>query len=257
MSRIEKTFADLKAGNRKALIGYLTAGNPDLPTSLRHVEEALANGVDILELGVPFSDPTADGPVIQQAGQRALAAGTTLDGILAMVSKIRRKSQAPIILFGYVNPFLAYGFEKLAADAAAAGADGLLVVDMPYEESSELRTILDRNGLCWIPLIAPTTSIDRAAMILREANRGFVYYIMVKGVTGARAAVAGDAAEHLAGLRRCTKLPIAAGFGVGNGAQARAVSRLADAVVVGSALVQAAQEGRLVELVRELRSALC
>jgi len=156
-SRLAATFETLKHEGRKALVGYLTAGDPTPAVSLRNIRAALAAGIDILELGVPFSDPTADGPVIQAASQRALARGMTLGKTLAMVRTIRATHHQPIILFGYANPFYRYGFQRLAADAAAAGADGILVVDIPFEESSELRDHLRRRGLCLVPLIAPTT----------------------------------------------------------------------------------------------------
>jgi tryptophan synthase alpha chain len=256
MDRIADTFARAKTERRKTLVGFLTAGDPDEAASLDHIRNALRNGVDLLELGVPFSDPTADGPTIQAAGQRALAAGMTLKKALDLTAVVRREfPDRPIVLFGYANPFLAYGYDALARDAAAAGADALLAVDIPFEESAEIRRSLDTHRLALIPLVAPTTSLDRARALLRDA-RGFVYYIMVRGVTGARASLAPDAAGQLAALRQCTRLPIAAGFGISNGAQARECARYADGVVVGSALVAAAQAGRLVELSRELSAAL-
>jgi tryptophan synthase alpha chain len=255
MNRIDDTFGDLKHHGRKALIGYLTAGDPDLAQSEANAREALREGLDILELGVPFSDPTADGPTIQAASQRALASGVTLKQILEAVARLRKDFNQPIVLFGYANPFFSYGYEKFCVDAKAAGADGLLIVDLPFEEWEEIRPYTDRNDLCLIPLIAPTTFPDRAREILRNAS-GFVYYIMVKGVTGVREKLADDVAERIADLRRCTDLPIAAGFGVSTGPQAREAASLADAVVVGSALVEAARTGRLSSVVRELSAAL-
>ena len=255
MSRIEQTFSQLKQQNRKALVGFLVAGDPDLERSEKRCREAIEGGVDILELGVPFSDPTADGPVIQLAAQRSLAAGTTIAKVLEMTARLRRDFKTPIVLFGYVNPFFSYGYEKLAGDAAKAGVDAFLVVDLPFEESSEFRVHLDRVGLDFIALTAPTTPEERMATILKDA-RGFVYYIMVKGVTGARSEIATDVADHLARLHKHTRLPVAAGFGVSNGAQARDAAKYAEGVVVGSALVKAASEGRLSELVKEIREAL-
>ena len=255
MNRITTTFEGLKKAGKKGLVGYLTAGDPDPARSLKDIRDAIANGVDILELGVPFSDPTADGPIIQEASRRALAAGMTVKKALKMVEEIRRESQVPVVLFGYANPFFRYGYEKVCADAAKAGADGMLIVDMPFEESAELRTFMDKHGLFFIPLVAPTTHRERASMILKNA-RGFVYYIMVTGVTGIRDTVADDVAANLKELRKSTDLPVAVGFGVSRGAQAKAAAAPADAVVVGSALVKAARDGRLVELVRELRGAL-
>jgi tryptophan synthase alpha chain len=255
MTRIADTFARLKAEGRKGLVGYLTVGDPDMEASERDVRTAIENGVDILELGVPFSDPTADGPIIQAASLRALKAGTTVCRALELVRRLRADYTLPIVLFGYCNPFYRYGFDRLATDAAAVGADAFLVVDLPHEEADELRGPLGLHGLDFIPLIAPTTGPARAAAILRDAG-GFVYYIMVTGVTGTREGDAADIARHVAALRGVTALPIAVGFGVSRGAQAREVAAAADAVVVGSALVRAARESRLAEQVRELREGL-
>lgn len=254
-NRITQTFQTLRDQGRKALIGYLTVGDPDLKTSERNIRAALANGLDILELGVPFSDPTADGPAIQAAGRRALASGVNLKQILALAARMRRAFQTPMILFSYANPLFRYGYEKLCRDAAQAGIDGLLVVDLPFEESAELLAPMKRHGLLFIQLIAPTTSPERARRLLAEAD-GFVYYILVKGVTGARKQSALNTKRNIDRLRTCTDLPIAAGFGISDGAQARAAVRHADAVVVGSALVEAARKGRLTRLVRELAAAV-
>ena len=215
----------------------------------------MESGLDVLELGVPFSDPTADGPTIQAASHQALSAGMTVAGVLDIVRRLREWSEIPVVLFGYANPFFHYGYDRLCADAAGAGADGLLVVDLPFEEAGEIRGGADAAGLCCIPLVAPTTPAERAAAVLDGAT-GFVYYIMVTGVTGARDTVAADIAEHVTALRSCTNLPIAVGFGISGGEQARAAGKAADAVVVGSALVRAAAEGTLGALVAELRGAL-
>ncbi len=255
VNRITQTFQTLRRQGRKALIGYLTAGDPDLPTSERNIRLALANGVDLLEIGVPFSDPTADGPAIQAAGQRALKAGTNLKKILGLAARLRRSFKAPLILFSYANPLFRYGYDKLCRDAKRAGLDGLLVVDLPYEESTELRGLMQRHGLLFIQLIAPTTSPARVRRLLAQAD-GFVYYILVKGVTGVRKRLTPSIKQNIDRLRTCTDLPIAAGFGISDGAQARAAARHADAVVVGSALVEAASKGRLAKLVRELAAAI-
>ena len=255
MNRIETTFRALKKDDRKGLVGYLTAGDPDMGISEKNIRCALKNGLDVLELGVPFSDPTADGPTIQAAAQRALASGATVEKILGMVKRLRKDFNQPIVLFGYANPFFHYGYERLCADARAAGVDGLLVVDLPFEESGTLRPFADRNGLCLIPLVAPTTPKARARRILKGA-KGFVYYVMVRGVTGTRNVLAEDLSERIAELRECTDLPLAVGFGVSSGRQARQAGLQADAVVAGSALVRAAREGSLKELLKELRMAL-
>lgn len=255
MDRFEKTFNRLKKEGRKGLVAYLTAGDPDFDASEADIRSAINYGIDILELGVPFSDPTADGPTIQEAAQRALAAGMTLDKTLELTRRIRRDTDIPIVLFGYLNPFFRYGYEKLCNDAKAAGADGFLVVDLTFEESGELYPHLVAHGLDLIPLIAPTTPESRAQQILSRAG-GFVYYIMVTGVTGARDHLAADINEHITTLRKITSLPIAVGFGISSGEQARQAAENADAVVVGSALIRAARAGQLAPFVQSIRHAL-
>jgi len=255
MNRIDSKFSELRSAGGKALVGYLTAGDPDMARSEQDIRDALENGVDVLELGMPFSDPTADGPTIQAAAQRALAAGATLSKVLDLVGRIRADFDTPIVLFGYANPLFHYGYDKLCADAAAVGVDGLLVVDLPHEETEEIRSAMDANGLHFIPLVAPTTPKPRMRAILEDAH-GFVYYILVTGVTGARAELATGVAEHVALIRDCTDLPVAVGFGISSGQQAREAAAAADGVVVGSALVQAARADRLPEFVRELRQGL-
>ncbi|MFU8779473.1 MAG: tryptophan synthase subunit alpha [Kiritimatiellia bacterium] len=255
MNRIDSKMKALRAAGRKGFVAFLTAGDPDRAQSEADIRAALDNGVDILELGVPFSDPTADGPVIQAASLRALEHGMNLEHVLDLVRRLRADYDQPIVLFGYVNLFFRYGYERLAKHAAEAGVDGVLVVDLPYEECGEMAGYLQQYGLHRIPLAAPTTGLDRLRMILSDAG-GFVYYIMVTGVTGARQSVRGDLAERLVALRSVTELPVAVGFGVSNGEQAAAVAASADAVVVGSALIAAARAGRLAELVREIRAGI-
>jgi tryptophan synthase alpha chain len=237
MGRIEERFKALKKEGRKAFVVYLTAGDPDLKATANLIPALEAAGVDIVEIGVPFSDPTADGPIIQAASQRALKQGATLEKILAMIASLRRTSGIPIVLFGYFNPILSYGTEKFAADAAASGVDGILVVDLPPEESDELRQYTDTSGVAFITLIAPTTDPKRARKILRGAA-GFVYFISVTGVTGTAAPRTEDIRRDLARIKQMTTLPIAVGFGISTPAQAAAIAPLADGVVVGSALVR-------------------
>jgi len=237
MGRIEERFTALKKEGRKAFVAYLTAGDPDLETTAQLIPALEAAGVDIIEVGVPFSDPTADGPVIQAASQRALKRGATLKKILAMISELRRTSSIPIVLFGYYNPILSYGPERFAADAAASGVDGLLVVDLPPEEADELRQYSDPAGLAFITLIAPTTDPKRARKILRRAT-GFVYYISVTGVTGTAVPRPDDVRRDVKRLKEMTELPVAVGFGISTPAQAATIAPLADGVVVGSALVR-------------------
>jgi tryptophan synthase alpha chain len=186
MGRIEKKFASLRAKNEKALIVYLTAGDPSLSITKKLIFGLEKAGVDILEIGVPFSDPTADGPVIQAASQRALKAGTTLQGVLDLVAKVRKVSEIPIVLFGYFNPIFAFGVKKFAQAAHTAGVDGVLVVDLPYEEAKELRNYTDPFGIDFISLIAPTTGKERLTKIAAEAM-GFLYYISITGITGTAA----------------------------------------------------------------------
>ncbi len=255
MNRIDTTFATLKTQGRKGLVAFLTAGDPDPGQSEQDIREALDGGVDILELGIPFSDPTADGGTIQEASQRALKSGMTLQGVLDLVRRVRADYDTPVVLFGYANLFFRYGYERIGADAAAAGADGLLVVDLPFEESAEIRGHLDRHGLYLIPLTAPTTGPERLQRILLSAQ-GFVYYIMVTGVTGARTDLAANLHERLAQVRAATELPVAVGFGISSGRQAVQAAQGADAVVAGSALITAAREGRLGALVRDIRQSL-
>ena len=253
IDRITETFNGLKISGRTAIVGFLMAGDPETPED--EIRGVSKDGLDILELGVPFSDPIADGPVIQAAGQRALAAGTTAAGVLDLVGRLRTDCSLPIILFGYMNPFLACGFEKFCREAARAGADGLLIVDLPFEEAADYREIMKRHSLPLIPLVAPTTPPERAREILENAE-GFVYYIMVKGVTGARERVAADLEIRVSNLRKLTPLPIVAGFGIGNMDQARQIARCVDGVVIGSALIEAARDRRLGSFVREIRRAL-
>ncbi len=255
MNRIDECFGRLRAEGRKGFVAFLTAGDPDLVQSEADIRAALDHGVDLLEIGVPFSDPTADGPVIQAASLRALSSGVHLPQVLDLVRRVRRDYDQPIVLFGYANLFFRYGYERLSRDAAAAGVDGLLVVDLPYEERGELDPFLAEAGLYRIPLAAPTTDPTRLRMILSDAG-GFVYYIMVTGVTGARQSIRTDLAEKVAGVRACSALPVAVGFGVSSGEQAASVAAAADAVVVGSALITAAREGRLADFVDEIRAGI-
>jgi len=255
MNRINAKFEELKKQGKKALVGYLTAGDPNLSTSEKNMREALLNGVDILEIGVPFSDPTADGPTIQAAGQRALKTGTNLTSILKIAANLRRSFDKPLILFSYANPLFAYGYNKICAEAAKSGIDGFLVVDLPFEEAEELRKPMRANGLTFIQLIAPTTSPKRAMKLLATAD-GFVYYIMVKGVTGKRDNLASGIGAQLSELRSFTKTPIAAGFGISNASQARSAAKHADAIVVGSALIEAARHNNLKTFVRQLANVL-
>jgi len=243
MGRIEKKFAELRTKKEKALIVYLTAGDPSLDVSKKIIFGLEKAGVDILEIGVPFSDPTADGPVIQAASQRALKAGTTLDGVLKLVADVRRVSQMPILLFGYFNPIFAYGVGKFADAAQKAGVDGILVVDLPPEEAGELRIHTDAAGLDFISLVAPTTGRDRLKTILQNAT-GFLYYISITGVTGTAVPKIEDIQREVGRIRKLTKMPIAVGFGISSATQARDIAAFSDGVVIGSAVVRLIDENR-------------
>jgi tryptophan synthase alpha chain len=245
--RIGLKFSQTRAGNQSALIPFIVAGDPNLERTPRLVLELEARGADLIELGVPFSDPMADGPANQRAATRGLAAGATLPAILALVAELRQQTQIPIILFGYFNPVFRYGCERLCADATRAGVDGLLVVDLPPEEALELAAPARAEGLDLIYLLAPTTPLERSRMISSSAT-GFLYYVSVTGVTGARPALASDLQQKVITLKSVTELPIGVGFGISTAEQAQEVARFADAVVVGSAFSQlielhAASEG--------------
>jgi tryptophan synthase alpha chain len=235
-SRITTIFAQ----KRPVFIPFLMAGDPDIGTSQEFLNRLPEAGADIIEIGVPFSDPAADGPVIEAAGLRALANHTTLAKVLAMVAAFREtNTTTPIVLMGYYNPIYRYGIKQFALDAAAVGVDGLIIVDLPPEEEAELTVHLKHIDL--IRLIAPTTPTQRQQYITSHAS-GFVYYISVKGITGGQAAEAGDLKSAIDNIKQYTSLPVAAGFGIKTPSQAAAAAKLADAVVVGSALVQCLHE---------------
>ncbi len=234
-NRIKKKFAELKARGEAALIPFIVAGDPDLETTRKLILELDARGADLIELGVPFSDPMADGPVNQRALARGRSAGASLAAILSMVSELRAETQIPLILFGYYNPVFHYGCERLCADAARAGIDAILCVDLPPEEADELKKPARANGIDLIFLLAPTTPIERSRKIARSAS-GFLYYVAVTGVTGARAELETNLAAHMRELRSVTDLPLGVGFGISTPAQAAEVAKIADAVVVGSAI---------------------
>ena len=236
--RIERRFAALRKEGRAGLVTYLTAGDPDPDTSARLFAGLAAAGADLIEIGMPFSDPMADGPVIQEAGQRALKQGITLRRILALVSELRRGDDAtPIVLMGYYNPIYRYGTQNFARDAVAAGVDGVIVVDLPPEEDAELTGPARAAGLDFVRLATPTSDDRRLPRIVEHAS-GFIYYVAIAGITGTRSADSASVAAAIARLRRFTQLPVAVGFGIRTPEQAAEVARAADAAVVGSSLVQ-------------------
>jgi tryptophan synthase alpha chain len=225
----------------KALVTFITAGDPDLATTEEMIPLLEEAGADIIELGMPFSDPMADGPTIQLSSERSLAAGTTLEGVLASVRKVRATSAVPIILMGYLNPIHAYGYGRFAQDAAEAGVDGVLLVDMPPEESDEFIKAANTHGLNVIFLLTPTSDKARISTV-SKLGRGFLYYVTVTGVTGARQDVSTTLTGELDRIRNKVKLPIVAGFGISTPQQAASVACLADGVVVGSAIVKLFQQ---------------
>jgi tryptophan synthase alpha chain len=238
MSRIEKTFTGLKARGEAALIPFVTAGDPDLATTLKIMSALERNGADCIELGIPFSDPTADGPTIQRSSARALSNGpVSLHEIFRLIRKFRGRSETPVVLFGYYNPIFRFGVKEFARGAAAAGADGVLCVDLPPEESAELQRWTDAAGLDLIFLLSPTSGADRLEQVARRA-RGFIYYVSVTGVTGARRALDESLRARVERVRKAAALPVAVGFGVSTPEHAAAIAGFADAVVVGSALVE-------------------
>ena len=237
MNRIDSLFTQLKTQGRAAMVAYITGGDPTLAASAKVALAMDKAGVDILELGVPFSDPLADGATIQAAAGRALAAGASVAGILDLIREIRKSSEIPIVLFAYLNPVYVYGFEKFQEDAAAAGADGLLLLDLPPQEAARNEELASSKGLKTIRLIAPTTPPERLQEIT-DAAEGFIYYVSREGVTGEQSSLSTDIAERVAAIRALTKVPVAVGFGISNPEQAATVAALADGVVVGSAIVR-------------------
>ena len=252
MSRIEQAFSRLRAENRTGLVTYVTAGDPSMAATADILQTLARSGADVLEVGVPFSDPLADGPVIQRATERALAAGATLGGVLDMLARVRDQIDAPIVIFSYANPILRMGLDGFARRAREAGVDGVLTLDVPPEEADEWRQRFGTAGIDTIFLLSPTTADDR---IRRAAalGSGFLYGISRLGVTGARDEVADSAAELAARVRAATDMPLALGFGVSRPEHVRAIGDIADAAVVGSALVNViAEQGGSPNLLAEV-----
>lgn len=262
-SRLNACFVHLKTHSKTGLITFTMAGDPDFKTSLSIIKTLAASGSDIIEIGMPFSDPAADGPTIQKAGQRALAHGTHLGHVLDLVKAFRQENAiTPLILMGYFNPILSYGIEAFAADAAKAGADGFIVVDVPSEEDGELLSACSSNGLALIKLVTPTTDAKRLAKVLPHAT-GFLYYVSIAGITGAQAASHESIQKAMTLFKQHTSLPIAVGFGIKGPTQALALKGVADAVVVGSALVEKIEQhppavalAQIEELVQSIADAL-
>jgi tryptophan synthase alpha chain len=247
MTRIDDTFARLGAAGKKAFVTYVMAGDPDFETSLEIVKGLPGAGVDIIELGVPFTDPMADGPTIQLAGQRALAGGMTLVKTLALATEFRKTDDTtPIVLMGYYNPIYSRGVDRFLAEAQTAGIDGLIVVDLPPEEDAELCIPAQAAGLNFIRLATPTTDDKRLPRVLQNTS-GFVYYVSITGITGAAAPEAGDVAPEVARIKSQTDLPIIVGFGIRTPEMSESIARIADGAVVGSAIVSEIAAGKPVD----------
>ena len=259
MTRIGRLFEDLRKDNRKGLIAYLTVGDPSPERTPALVAALVRGGADLIELGVPFSDPIADGPVIQAAGERALKAGTTLARVLEVAREIRRTSEVPLLLFTYLNPVVRYGLERLAQDAAAAGIDGCLLIDASVEEAQEYVGAMHRSGLDTVFLAAPT-STERCLKLVAQYSTGFVYLVSRAGVTGERDTLSNTVAPLVKAVRAVTDLPLAVGFGISKPEHVAELGRQVEAVVVGSAIVRLIErnpndlEDRLERYVRELKS---
>ncbi|MGH8751120.1 MAG: tryptophan synthase subunit alpha [Burkholderiales bacterium] len=263
MSRIAATFRRLQQQKKKALIPFITAGDPQPDLTVKMMQTLAQNGADIIELGVPFSDPMADGPAIQRSSERALKHGIGLKQILDLVAEFRRTDHdTPVVLMGYANPIEALGYEKFTQNAQASGVDGVLVVDYPPEESLELTQQLQHRGMDPIFLLSPTTTTQRMEQVLKLA-RGYLYYVSLKGVTGARHLDLDDVARKLPQIRARTKLPVGVGFGIRDAQMAQAVAQLADAVVIGSRIVEEVEKsargeilGKVAALLQDLRRAI-
>ena len=264
MSRLHDRLDQLKRRNRKALITFITAGDPNPETTVPALRGLVAGGADVLELGLPFSDPEADGPAIQASSQRALAHEVTLNRVLEMVSNFRgHDNKTPIVLMGYLNPILTMGTATFAERAEAAGVDGLIMVNLPPEEAGEIAPVLKAHGIDLIYLVAPTTTADRVKLIVQR-SQGFVYYVALKGITGANHIEVESVAKKVTALKAVTDLPVMVGFGIKDGQSAKAAARCADGVVVGTVLVSIMGTEnptddipqKLRQCVEEIRSAL-
>jgi len=237
MNRIDALFSRLKKNRRKAFIVYIAAGDPSLGATEKLIVEFEKSGVDLIELGVPFSDPLADGPTIQKASQRALRQGVNLKAILKMARSVRKKTEIPLVFMTYYNPVYRYGVKKFVRDSKAAGIDGVIIPDLPPEEAKEIIDISRIENFATIFLAAPTSTKKRLKEIAAKTS-GFIYYVSLMGVTGARKKLPGDIVKHVRGLKKITKKPVCVGFGISEPEQAKKISRLADGVIVGSAIIK-------------------
>ena len=256
MSRIQARFEALRKSGRKALIPYITAGDPSRELTVPLLHALVEGGGDVIELGVPFSDPMADGPVVQRAGERALKLGVSLRDVLKFSSEFRtQNTETPLVLMGYANPIEAMGVDRFVREAKAAGVDGVIVVDYPPEECVEFAELAKKNGIDPVFLLAPTSTDERIRQVARVAS-GYLYYVSLKGITGAGHLDTSDVAAHLPKLRAASKLPIGVGFGIRDAASARKIAEIADAVVIGSRIIQEIEAGRPADAPARVRNFL-
>lgn len=257
MSRIAAAFKKCRSKNRKAFIAYIMAGDPDLQETKRRVLMLEKAGVDIIELGVPFSDPLADGPTIQRAAERALSAGVTLKNVIQLVKELRTETNIPLVLMTYENPVFKYGEEKFVKDASAAGLDGVIIPDLPPEEAAGIIKPARAAKLDTIFLAAPTSTNERAAKIA-AASRGFLYYVSLVGITGSKLEIGDQLRNHISYLKTCAATPVAAGFGVSSPQDAKLMAEIADGVIIGSAIVKMFHEepGKAEDFIKQLREAI-
>ncbi len=256
MSKIDRVFAELKKAGKKALIPYIMAGDPSLDATRKYVLSLEKSGADIIELGVPFSDPLADGPTIQRAAERSLLKGTTLKKVLALVREIRKASDIPLILMTYFNPVFKYGTERFIKEAVKSGVDGVIIPDLIPDEAEEFISLSRFHGLDTIFLLAPTSTEDRIK-IVSKASSGFIYYVSMTGITGSRLSLAKDMKATIDAIKTMSKKPVAVGFGISSPDEAASVSKLADGVIIGSAIVKLISKGKSINtFVRNVRKAI-
>ena len=256
MNRIDRTFKELRKNGRKALIPYIMAGDPDLDATKKYIHDLESSGADIIELGVPFSDPLADGPTIQKAAERSLQKGTTLRKVIAFVKEIRKTSEIPLILMTYYNPIFKMGIESFIIKAVKAGVDGVIIPDLIPDEADEFMKLSREHGLDTIFLLAPTSTAARIRKVVK-ASTGFIYYVSITGITGANLSIGNLMKDTLNTVNKSTKKPVAVGFGVSNAKEAASISKLADGVIIGSAIVKLIAKGKSIKgFIKDIRKAI-
>jgi len=256
MNRIDRTFKELRKNGRKALIPYIMAGDPDLDATIKHINDLESSGADIIELGVPFSDPLADGPTIQKAAERSLQKGTTLRKVLNLVKEVRKTSEIPLILMTYYNPIFKLGVESFITKAVKAGVDGVIIPDLIPDEADEFMKLSRQHNLDTIFLLAPTSTNDRIKKVTK-ASTGFIYFVSITGITGAKLSMGSPMKKNLAAINSATKKPVAVGFGVSTAKEAASVAKMADGVIIGSAIVKLIAKGKNIKsFIKNVRKAI-